>query len=186
MNHVLHQLLLVLSLIPWNELVESLNTSADGHESGVVLHEAVLLLWSNQVLSVVDVGDRNSDVAVVDGLSDCVVQLVHGSELSINHWRGWVLELEWNWSCSEKIVNLSLDFVLGSSSGSEVCDEVLLPWWWHSYRRLLWRGFLWHKELLRSFFRQVSVVVSLYSIFLVFFDLINDRLYLVELDPLGL
>lgn len=186
MDHVLHQLLLVLSLVPWNELVESLNTSADGHESGVVLHEAVFLLWSNQVLSVVDVGDRNSDVAVIDGLSDGVVQLVHGSELSVHHWRRWVLELEWDWSSSEKIVNLSLDFVLSSPPGSEVGDEVLLPWWWHSYRRFLWRGFLWHKELLRSFLRQVSVVVSLYSIFLVFFDLINNWLYLVELDPLGL
>lgn len=186
MDHVLHKLLLVLSLVPWNELVESLNTSSDGHESGVVLHEAVLLLWSNQVLSVVDVGDRNSDVAVVDGLSNGVVQLVHGSELSVNHWRRWVLELEWDWSGSKKIVNLSLDFILSSSSGSEVGDEVLLPWRWHSDRRLLWRGFLWHKELLRSLLRQVSVVVSLYSIFLVFFDLINNRLDLVELDPLGL
>ena len=133
MDHVLHELLLVLSLVPWNELVESLNTSAYSHESGVVLHEAVLLLWSNQVLSVVDVGDRNSDVAVVDGLSDGVVQLVHGSELSVHHWRRWVLELEWDWSGSEKIVNLSLNFVFGGSSCSEVGDKVLLPWWWHSY-----------------------------------------------------
>lgn len=73
MDHMLNQLLLVLSLVSWNELVESFNSSADHDVSCIVLHKAVLLLWSDQVLLIIDVSDRNGNVAVINCLSNVCI-----------------------------------------------------------------------------------------------------------------
>lgn len=137
MDHVLDKLFLILSLVSWHKLIESLNTSTDSNVGCVILHEAVLFLWTNKVLSFVDVSDWNCDIAVINCLSDASVQMVDVSELSVNSWRIWVLIFEWNWGRSKEIINLSLDLILRSSSVTKISNPMLFPLdWGHSHRRL--------------------------------------------------
>lgn len=70
MDHVFHELLLVVSLISWNEFVESLNTSTDSYIGSITLDRAVLLLGSNQVLVIFDVSNWDCNVAIIDGLTN--------------------------------------------------------------------------------------------------------------------
>lgn len=112
--------------------------------------------------------------------------MVYSSELRIHERLVLVLELERNWGHSEKLIDLSLNLVFTSSSVAEISDKMLFPDRHSNWRNsFLDRRFLWHNILWWSFLRQVLVVISLDSVFLVFSNLVNDRLDLMVLDSFG-
>jgi len=69
-DHVFDYLFLVVSLVSWDELIESFNTSSHSNVSGITFDGAVLFLGSNQVLVIFDVSNWDGYVAVINGLSN--------------------------------------------------------------------------------------------------------------------
>lgn len=110
--------------------------------------------------------------------------MVDSAELGIDLWWSLILKLEWNRSGSEKLINLGFNLIFGGASVSEISDIVLFSHWLLSNWRLFKRSFLWHDILWRSSLGQLLVVIGMYSIFLVFSDLVYDWLDLMEFESL--
>lgn len=73
LDHVSNKFLLVDSMVSWNVFIESLCASSNFDENVTTLQHACFLISSNQILAIFNMLDRDSDMLVINNLSDAFI-----------------------------------------------------------------------------------------------------------------
>lgn len=113
-DHVGDQLLLELSVVLGNVLIESLMSTTDLDHGLASSKLTVLSVWSNQVKLVSNVNDWNGDVLLVDNGGDSFIELFSLS---------WLKD---NWCLAEKFITLLLKLGLCNLEIGEFINVVLI------------------------------------------------------------
>jgi len=72
-DHVPSKLLLVSSMVSWNEFVESFGSTSNFNEDMSRFQNAVLLFRSDQILTISNMNDWDCDMLVINNLSDALI-----------------------------------------------------------------------------------------------------------------
>lgn len=75
---------MISSLVFWNEFVESLIPASSPNENILSLQITRVNLWSYQVLFIMDVNHRNSDMLIIYNITDAFIQVITFSRSEVD------------------------------------------------------------------------------------------------------